>query len=462
MKKFFLLIVAGLAALIHSVCAYGQPDFTLHKLESGQAGNTLFVVGGIQGDEPGGFNAASLLVTHYKITRGSVWVVPNLNFISIINQSRGIYGDLNRKFLAVQKEDPEYKTIRDIKSIILDNRVDMVLNLHDGSGFYRTRYIDPMHNPQNWGQSVIIDQERIDKEPFGNLYDIAQQVVAKVNTHLFSEEHACHVKDTKTPHGDMEMEKALTYFAVRNSKPAFGVEISKEFSAVRRTYYHLRAIESFMNILGIEYERRFALSPEEIESAIEQNMTVALYDKRIFLDVTNARKRLSFIPFKKGSAVDFIASNPLLTIINAGNCYDVYHGNRRITSIYPHYLDYDASSTDITMQIDGAEKNVMLGGVVDVGDSFVVIPKEGYRVNVIGFKKQGIRNESGIAICKNDTQPCFSVDKSGKLYRVEVYREKKFTGMVLVHFNEKAETAQALAPAKVSLADHYPPAANLR
>ena len=251
MKKTLLVFFMLTACFVRAALAEGPLDFTLHKLESGQPGHTLLIVGGIQGDEPGGFNAAALLVTHYKIKKGSVWVVPNLNFISIINQSRGIYGDLNRKFLSVQRDDPQYKTIRKIKSIIIDNRVDMVLNLHDGSGFYRPRYIDPAHNPQNWGQSVIIDQEQIESQPYGNLGGIARQVVAQVNGHLFSDAHAWFVKDTKTWLGNKDMEKALTYFAIRNRKPAFGVEISKEFSSTQRSYYHLEALESFMNILGI-------------------------------------------------------------------------------------------------------------------------------------------------------------------------------------------------------------------
>jgi len=50
--------------------------FSVHKLESDIAGNTLLIIGGIQGDEPGGFNAASLIVTHYEIHSGNVWVVP--------------------------------------------------------------------------------------------------------------------------------------------------------------------------------------------------------------------------------------------------------------------------------------------------------------------------------------------------------------------------------------------------
>ena len=60
-------------------------DFNFDLIKKGtDDNNTLLVIGGIQGDEPGGFISASLLSTHYEITKGSVWIVPNLNFYSII------------------------------------------------------------------------------------------------------------------------------------------------------------------------------------------------------------------------------------------------------------------------------------------------------------------------------------------------------------------------------------------
>ena len=72
------LLLVGLHSMASAQPATSLPDFTLHRLGTGNP--ALLVVGGIQGDEPGGFSAASLLVTHYRITSGSVWVVPNLNF----------------------------------------------------------------------------------------------------------------------------------------------------------------------------------------------------------------------------------------------------------------------------------------------------------------------------------------------------------------------------------------------
>ena len=73
-------LLLGFAAL---PAGAGGLDFTLHRLGEDQTPGVL-VVGGIQGDEPGGFSAATLLITHYRIKKGTVWVVPNLNFPSII------------------------------------------------------------------------------------------------------------------------------------------------------------------------------------------------------------------------------------------------------------------------------------------------------------------------------------------------------------------------------------------
>ncbi len=439
MKKFIVTILLCLLALTKTVYAKGYPDFTFHKVESDQAGPTLLVVGGIQGDEPGGFNAAALLVTHYKIRRGRLWVVPNLNFISIIKRSRGVYGDLNRKFSSIRKDDPDFETIKKVKEILLDDRVDVILNLHDGSGFYRPRYIDRMHSPRRWGQTVIIDQERIEQDRFGNLGEVARQIVAKVNRNLHAEEHIYHVKNTRTRRGDKEMAKTLTYFAIRDQKPAFGVEASKSFRTPERVYYHLRVIESFMDIMGIEYERRFKLSLSGIRDAIDNNSKLAFYDRRIFLDFGDARKLIRFFPFKKDSEIKFTPSNPLLALVGSGKSYRVYHGNRFLTRLNSQYFEYDSSINAVSMLIDGKEKNVNFGEIVGVEKSFLIVPQKGYRVNVIGFKKRGVRNESGVPIRERDIQKKFSVDKKARCYRVEVYSKKKFSGMVLVNFGRKPQ-----------------------
>lgn len=436
--RWFLAIVLSSFAGF-SAFAAPLPDlgFSVHKLESGVKGHTLLIIGGIQGDEPGGFNAASLIVTHYDILSGNVWVVPNLNFLSIIKRSRGVYGDLNRKFDTLPPKDPEYHTINRIKKLITDPAVDLVLNLHDGSGFYRDTYHDKFHNQNRWGQCIIIDQIHVKTKNFSNISEIAQNTIAHVNNYLLKKNERFHLNNTQTEKGNAEMEKTLTYFAIKNGKSAFGVEASKSFLTPKRAYYHLLAIESFFNQAGIKFKRNFKLSEPHIKKAIDQDIQVALNNNKILLKIENVRKRLNYIPLKKNSDIEFQVNNPLMTIVTSGDAYSVFHGNRKLTHLTPQYFDYDFSLDAIDMTVDGAHKRVSFGNIVTVKHDFLVQDLKGHRVNVIGFTKKTGPNESGVTITKNKILKQFSIDKKGKIFRVEVYKSKKFSGMVLVDFGSK-------------------------
>lgn len=441
-------IVAGSA--LAKIDAASLPSFSLHKHQSEAEGKTLLVIGGIQGDEPGGFHAASLLITHYKIESGNVWIVPNLNFPSIIKRSRGVYGDLNRKFASISVGDPEYLLVDRIKSIILDQQVDMILNLHDGSGYYRTKYLDKMHNPQRWGQSVIIDQEEINAPQYGNLGDISRAVVEQVNGKITDTEKRYSVKNTKTKDGNIEMAKTLTFFAINNGKPAFGVEASKSLTKPKRVYYHLQVLESFMDKMGITYSRNFDLDVASVEQIIEENRQIAFYDKRIYLEMSNVRQRLNYFPLDEAGTIDFSTMDPLVTVVPQASHYDVYQGNERVTTLVPQYFKYDKQLPTLNVIIDNDRQNVTVGNTLTVRTSFEVEPLDGYRVNAIGFSAK-TKDEAGISLSKKDFGRRFSLDKAGTVYRIEIYRlatdqqeQDMFAGMVLVKFSDNEVQTVAL------------------
>lgn len=434
--------IVCISILLTSQFATAQAwDFTLHKHQSGQPGPTLLVIGGIQGDEPGGFNAASLLTTDYSIQRGEVWVVPNLNFESIIKRSRGVHGDMNRKFKDIPDKDPEYQLVQKIKKIIRDEQVDIILNLHDGSGFYRPEYIDKLRGPQRWGQSLIIDQTELADLHYGQLEDIADAIITRANGRIRNREHHYHVKNTQTRLGNLEMEKTLTYYAIQNNKAAFGIEASKSFGTHYRAYYHLEMIESFMQHLGIEYQREFELTINSVKQRIDNNIKVALYEKKMFFDLRNVRDRLRYIPMKKGAPVNFRASNPLIAVLDHDRYYNVRYGNRSVTKLLPQYFDFDNSLESVSLVIDGAEREVQLGDIISVNEHFQVNTGKNYRVNVIGFTRPGIRSEQGIIISRTDIARRFSIDQKGLLFRVEIYRDNYFCGMVLVDFSQQPVAA---------------------
>ena len=433
LKLFRLLIISF---LIQNLFANTQ-SFDFDFIKKGlQDDNTLLIVGGIQGDEPGAFMAASLIATHYEITKGSVWIVPNLNFYSIIKRSRGPFGDMNRKFAALSDDDPDYYSVQRIKKYIKSDEVKVILNLHDGSGFYRKEYIDWSHSPNRWGQSSIIDQASLDIDKYGNLEEISKEVCEYVNKNLIKPKHYYSVKNTHTKLGDKEMEKTLTYFAINNGKAAFGNEASKALPLNERTYYHLVAIEKYMDIMGIEFKRKFKLDALSVKNVIDHDIYISFYDDKIQLPLSEVRNILKYFPVKKDGTLEFTPSNPLMTVIKKNNTYMIHYGNRKLANLKPDYLEIDNEEKIVSINIDGKQHDVSLGSIIDVENSFEVEPLENFRVNVIGFIHKGKRDESGIKVEKEKIQKRYSIDRNGKIFRVEFYKDNKFAGMVLVNFNK--------------------------
>jgi hypothetical protein len=437
-------------------------SFSLHKL--GNEGEpTLLVIGGIHGNEPGGFSAAALIASHYTIHKGSVWVVPDLNFAAILRRVRGTHGDMNRKFGALNPKDPDYNIITRIKSVLLDEQVALILNLHDGSGFYRPAWENVLRNPRHWGQSLIIDQEKIDAPRFGRLYEIAGNVADEVNRTLLDPVHRYHIHNTLTAQRSSEtakeMASTLTYFAIRNGKAAFGVEASEELALEHRTYYHLHVIESFMRQMGMEFERNFALTPREVQAALNSNVTLAAYNNKWMLQLDNVRPTISgFLPFKKDAEPNIHTSKPLLAMVpeKGQPTWRVAYGDRTLTRVNPEFIDFDDSLDSVDMLLDGEPYRVRIGDMVTVRDSFLVKSMPGFRVTAIGALREAETNvgsarkdssfsqptvrkkqQAGLTIVHKDFMPRFSLDKNGTTYRVEVYKDNAFAGMILVRFDKE-------------------------
>jgi len=436
-------------------------SFSLYKLGTGD-GPTLLVIGGIHGNEPGGFSAAALIASHYTVHLGSVWVVPDLNFAAILQRVRGVHGDMNRKFGALNPKDPDYDIITRIKSVLLDKRVALILNLHDGSGFYRPTWENALRNPGRWGQSLIIDQDTIDAPRFDRLYEIAAIVANDVNQTLLDPVHRYYIHNTLTAQRNSdtakEMATTLTYFAIRNGKAAFGVEASEELNLEQRTYYHLQVIESFMRLMDIEFERGFELTPRAVRAALNSNVTLAAYNNRWMLQLDNVRPTIAgFLPFKKNATPDIRTSKPLLTVVpeRGQPTWRVAYGNRTLTRVNPEFMDFDNSLDSVDMLLDGKPFRVSIGDIVSVRDSFLVKDIPGFRVTAIGAPREADtsprphgrkKHQADLTITHKDFMPRFSLDKDGTTYRVEVYKDDAFAGMVLVRFDKEGIFANNAVP----------------
>lgn len=438
---FLCCVLFLLSGAVHAQDAFPL-DFTVIRL--GEGPRTVLVVGGIQGDEPGGFSAATLLSTHYQMENGSVWVVPNLNFPSIIKRSRGLHGDMNRKFARLDDKDPEFATVRRIQELIDHPQVALVLNLHDGSGYYRHKYEDKLRNPARWGQSVIIDQTDLPGVFMGALEAEADKAAATANEALIQAGHRLHVHNTKTADGDHEMERSLSFYAVRKGKAAFGLEASKEFSVELRAYYHLLMVESFLRQAGVDFSRFFALTPEGVRGALQDNLAVSFADNRVFLPLEDARPAINYLPLPKGGPAQAVPTKPIMAVLpcakGSEGQFCVHYGNRMLTLIRPEWREVDNSLSGVRARVDGEDRQIPFGQVVYVGDSLLVEPIEGYRVNAIGFDN-GKPDEAGVDLRLKDFMPRFSVDKQGKMFRVEVYRNQFFSGMFMVYFGKDKQNS---------------------
>ena len=241
---------------VHSVFFEGTDhELNVYRIHGKNPGKTLLLIGGIQGDEPGGFLSAD----HYadlSLARGNLIVVPRANFHSIILKRRKINEDMNRKFAGDRKNNYEAKIVAILKKLIKES--DCLLNLHDGTGFFSDKWEGPDKNPKRYGQSIIADTDVFVSPKTGesvNLEELAKTVAGKINKDIENPEHHFNFNNHKTSDKaslHKEQRKSATYYALYScGVPAFGIETSKSLSLETKVRHHNLAINAFMEQLGI-------------------------------------------------------------------------------------------------------------------------------------------------------------------------------------------------------------------
>lgn len=419
---FILFATSLFAAKLH---------FDLYKLENDQTSPVLLIIGGIHGNEPGSYFAPGLFVKHYKITKGNVWVVPNLNRDSIIKFERGIYGDMNRKFAYIAPNDQDAQIVDDVKKLITDKRVAIVLNLHDGHGFYRPKFVNSNMNPAAWGQATIIDQKKLDGVKYGELDEIAKKVTSKTSVITVDENHEFNVKNTETKEKDKDMRQSLTFYAINSGKPAFGIETSKNIDNLSiKVTYQLKAFEEFMNIMGIEFKRDFELNQQTVDRLINERGSVKIANI-IDLPLDNIKAKIEHIPFSGNFS--YVATNPNITMYKDGNAIGIYNGFKKLTVLTLDNTPIDDSLKEITAIVDGKELKVKIGSVINVNKDILFKSNSGTRLNLIGFSANK-PDESDIKVELKSFDKKYSIDTTNKIYRAEFYKGKAFCGAILIKF----------------------------
>ena len=232
-----------------------EHELHVYRIQGREPGKTLLLIGGIQGNEPGGFLSADLYAD-MELAQGNLIVVPRANFYSIVLNRRQVNEDMNRKFAHTSRDNYETKIVSILKQLISES--DCLLNLHDGSGFYFPRWESPMKNPMRYGQSIIADCATYTVPETGKvlpLKEMAEKVIQEVNGHIKNPDYRFRFNNHRTSHQDTlhaEQRKSATYFAVFECGiPAFGIETSKSLPLELKIRQHNHAINAFMALLDI-------------------------------------------------------------------------------------------------------------------------------------------------------------------------------------------------------------------
>jgi hypothetical protein len=231
-------------------------ELNVYRINGRQPGKTMLIIGGIHA-EPGGYLAAD----HYvdmKLEKGSLIVVPRANFYTIIKDTRGAHGDMNRKFANDQpSKDYDSQIVEILKNLISES--DILLNLHEGSGFYCDEHISEKKNPMRFGQSIIVDADIYNQKGSSksvNLKEIVEEVIKHVNKKIDNKEYHFHLNNhntfalnTKHP----EQRGSATFYALSNyGIPAFGIESSSDIEDMETKVRHqIWVINEFMRIFDI-------------------------------------------------------------------------------------------------------------------------------------------------------------------------------------------------------------------
>lgn len=107
---------------------------------SGQPGPRLMVLGGVHGNEPGGWLAAEA-IAEWEVQRGMLIVLPRLNHRSAAAFARTLegYGDLNRLYPGDPNGVPMARMAHEVVGLATEWRPHWLFDLHESWGFFNER-----------------------------------------------------------------------------------------------------------------------------------------------------------------------------------------------------------------------------------------------------------------------------------------------------------------------------------
>ncbi len=228
-----------------------QYPLEVYVLEGKEAGPTILVQGGIQGDELSGFMTAELLASA-QVKKGRIILVPRANVPSIHLRRRQVNVDMNRRF--DRRYGQFYEDIVALAVRRLLQKCNGFIHLHEGSGFYSPVYVNQSKNPKRYGQSVIIDAEKYQNLQLG---EMCRRVLKRFNPSVQPQAYAFSLFNTRTIENNsqyLEQRKSLSYYALTQLKiPAVAIEVSKAIGDLNwKVRQQLGLTLAFLQEMGVE------------------------------------------------------------------------------------------------------------------------------------------------------------------------------------------------------------------
>jgi len=113
----------------------------LYIYTSGRQGKTAFILGGVHGNEPGGWVAADWVAAHRRPENGVLIVIPRANRVAVglFERTTDALADLNRSYPGFSDGRPMERMAAEIVAVLGEFEVDLVHDMHESWAFYKDR-----------------------------------------------------------------------------------------------------------------------------------------------------------------------------------------------------------------------------------------------------------------------------------------------------------------------------------
>jgi hypothetical protein len=132
----------------------GTPFETpLYIFGSGGPGPVTLALGGVHGNEPGGWLAADRVVDRLRPDAGALLVIPHVNNVSMAQFVRTTdeIGDINRAYPGKADGSPAQMIALEIMNAVHEFHVSLLVDMHESWAFYKDR---PQNGTAFLGQTV--------------------------------------------------------------------------------------------------------------------------------------------------------------------------------------------------------------------------------------------------------------------------------------------------------------------